>query len=98
MSRVPRRRREREHARAGAQGQRLLLSGHFEGERAADPEGVLAPGEGVTGVAGQPRVVDGRHLRMGLEELGDALGAGAVPLHAQRERLEPPVRQVRVAR
>ena len=41
------------------------------------------------GIVGQPRIANPRHFRVPLEMAGDLKRIGAVPLHAQRQGLQP---------
>ena len=73
--------------------ERLLLPAD-DGERhhPAEPEH-LTGGDVVARVAGQPRVVDPADPAGASQQVGDRLGVVAVPLHPDRQRLQPAQRQ-----
>src|SRR5215469_5462042 len=77
---------------------RLEAATQLRGDDAAVAAGHLSPRERVLRVAGKSRVMHALDARMLLEELRDRERVGAMPLHAQCQRLDAAQRQERVER
>src|ERR1700693_5995827 len=91
--------RQREQTAALERAARALEApAHYRRDATAETTGHLSLGERVLRMTRQPRVVHALDLGMLFEELRDGARLGAVPLHAQRQRLDAPQGQERIER